>query len=213
MMVNILARSVTKWNRACRRNIDTIHKLHQLNNTILTTPFCWRRNTGLQTFFRRLLLLKTCKIPNQTSCGVCYAYLEHKHLFTISGCARSEPQVSHSSSESEIISSDAYPHSKCGIVYWNHVRIPMIRRSLRAQVSNVTLFHILLINFLFDTFDHVPSEIPESSFPASFCFSKYEDNEAVIRMIIKGHSPDWRTQLVDLDGLFARVNLDASISI
>ena len=37
--------------------------------------------------------------------------------------------------------------------------------------------------FAFDMLDHVPSNIPESSFPARLQI--FEDNEAVIRMIIR----------------------------
>ena len=45
----------------------------------------------------------------------------------------------------------------------------------------------------------------------------FEDNEAVIKMIIKGRSPTMRhvsrTHRVDLDWLFDRVNLDSKIQI
>ena len=41
-----------------------------------------------------------------------------------------------------------------------------------------------------------------------------EDNEALIKMIIKGRSPTMkRTHRVSLDGLFDRINLDPKIQI
>ena len=45
----------------------------------------------------------------------------------------------------------------------------------------------------------------------------FEDNEAVIKMIIKGRSPTMRhvarTHRVDLDWLFDRINMDPRIQI
>ena len=52
-----------------------------------------------------------------------------------------------------------------------------------------------------DMIDHLPSNFPDSSCRAKSLF--FQDNEAVMRMSIKGRSPSWkhafRTQFVDLD--------------
>ena len=60
--------------------------------------------------------------------------------------------------------------------------------------------------------DRISSDISTSSFSAIF-----EDNEAVIRMIIKSRGPNLRlvsrTHRVDLDWLIERINLDSSILI
>ena len=54
-----------------------------------------------------------------------------------------------------------------------------------------------------DMVDHVPSNIPESSLPDRLYI--FEDNNAVIRMITEGRSPDLshvsRSHRVDLDWL------------
>ena len=66
-----------------------------------------------------------------------------------------------------------------------------------------------------DTVDNVSSNVPVISFPGRLF--NIDDNEAVIRMIIKDSSPILRhvsrTHCVDLDWLMERINLDSSISI
>ena len=63
--------------------------------------------------------------------------------------------------------------------------------------------------------DHVPSSGTHSGSNAMLYV--FEDNEAVIKMIIKGRSPTMRhvsrTHRVALDWLFDRINLDSKIQI
>ena len=63
--------------------------------------------------------------------------------------------------------------------------------------------------------DHVPSNTTHIGSNAMLCV--FEDNEAVIKMIIKGRSPTMRhasrTHRVALDWLFDRINLDPRIQI
>ena len=71
-----------------------------------------------------------------------------------------------------------------------------------------------MINDL-DNVDFVPSNF-NSSHQEALLFV-FEDNEAVIKMIIKGRSPTMRhvsrTHRVALDWLFDRINLDPKIQI
>ena len=46
-----------------------------------------------------------------------------------------------------------------------------------------------------DEVDHVPSSIPGNSFPVMFY--NFEDNEAVIRMIMEGRSPNVETRVTN----------------
>ena len=66
-----------------------------------------------------------------------------------------------------------------------------------------------------ENIDSVPSNVQFSRQEALLCV--FEDNEAVIKMIIKGRSPTMRhvsrTYRVALDWLFDRVNLDPGIQI
>ena len=61
-----------------------------------------------------------------------------------------------------------------------------------------------------ENIDSVPSNVQSSRQEALLCV--FEDNEAVIKMIIKGRSPTMRhvsrTDRVTLDWLFDRINLD-----
>ena len=63
--------------------------------------------------------------------------------------------------------------------------------------------------------DSVPSNVQSASQEALLYV--FEDNEAVIKMILKGRSPTMRhvsrTQRVALDWLFDRINLDPKIQI
>ena len=63
--------------------------------------------------------------------------------------------------------------------------------------------------------DAVPSNVQSARQEALLCV--FEDNEAVIKMIIKGRSPSMRhvsrTHRVALDWLFDRINLDSKIQI
>ena len=71
-----------------------------------------------------------------------------------------------------------------------------------------------MINDL-DKVDFIPSNVQSSHQEALLYVS--EDNEAVIKMIIKGRSPTMthvsRTHRVALDWLFDRINLDPKIQI
>ena len=70
-------------------------------------------------------------------------------------------------------------------------------------------------NFDLSNVDHVSSNAKFSRFGAMLYI--FEDNEAVIKMIIKGRSPTMRhvsrTHIVALDWLFDRMNLDPKIQI
>ena len=66
-----------------------------------------------------------------------------------------------------------------------------------------------------ENIDSVPSNVQSSRQEALLYV--FEDNEAVIKMIIKGRSPAMRhvsrTHRVALDWLFDRINLDPKIQI
>ena len=70
-------------------------------------------------------------------------------------------------------------------------------------------------NVISTNIDHVPSNTKNSD--SSAMLYVFEDNEVVIKMIIKGRSPSMRhvsrTHRVALDWLFHRINLDPKIQI
>ena len=71
------------------------------------------------------------------------------------------------------------------------------------------------VNLDLNNVDHVSSNVRSSRFGAML--NVFVDNEAVIKMIIKGRSPTMRhvsrTDRVSLDWLLDRINLDPKIQI
>ena len=87
------------------------------------------------------------------------------------------------------------------------------RGNLRVMITNTTKSHNK-IDVMKDI-DAVLSNVQSARQEALLCV--FEDNEAVIKMIIKGRSPTMRhvsrTHRVALDWLFDRINLDSKIQI
>ena len=92
------------------------------------------------------------------------------------------------------------------------------KRELRGNLSAVVKSNmhntipVKHTNVIPTNIDHIPSNTTNSG--SSAMMYVFEDNEAVIKMIIKGRSPTMRhvswTHRVALDWLFDRINLDFS---
>ena len=160
---------------------------------------------------------RSLKTQNQHQAEFC-AFLEVEHLCRSVGCASKQTSVSHSSAESEIISLDAglRMDGLLALDLWDLVievlrttpelpkpteacmretgaKIQSTRKGQNVDLSNV---------------DQVPSNAHLSEKESQL--NMFEDNEAVIKMIIKGRSPTMRhvssTHRVALDWLFDRIN-------
>ena len=146
------------------------------------------------------------------------------HTFVpISWTCKKQTAVSHSSTESEIISFDTglrldgFPALE--------LRDPIV--SVLGNVSRVSDRSRQLDNDVhkrhksqkkidvMEDIDSVPSNVQSASQEALLYV--FEDNEAVIKMIIKGRSPTMRhvsrTHRVAFDWLFDRINLDSKIQV
>ena len=101
-------------------------------------------------------------------------------------------------------------HKEQGDLFMNkrEVRSPPLTQIKKRKQSQ------RVINDL-DNVDFIPSNVKSSHQEALLYV--FEDNEAVIKMIIKGRSPTMRnvsrTHRVALDWLFDRINLDPRIQI
>ena len=165
-----------------------------------------------------------------TSGGTLCVFGSHT-LVPISWMCKKQTSVSHSSTESEIISLDAglrldgIPALDFGdlivLVLGNTTQNH--DRTVRPVVCSSEICsppHTIhkrkqsrkVINDL-DDVDFIPSNV-QSSHQEAFLYV-FEDNEAVIKMIIKGRSPTMRhvcrTHSVALDWLLDRINLDPKI--
>ena len=149
------------------------------------------------------------------------------HTFVpISWMCKKQTSVSHSSTESEIISLDAGLRLDGipALDFWdlivfvlgnttqNHdgTEKPIVCRDKNyVHQQSRGMFNVL------NNVDRVPSNVKCSHQEALLYV--FEDNEAVIKMIIKGRSPTMRhvsrTHRVALDWLFDRINLDPKIQI
>ena len=135
---------------------------------------------------------------------------------------KKQTSVSHSSTESEIISLDAGLRldripavdswDLIVSVLGNTVQTP--ERPGRPVVNGKKQRSQGMTNVL-NSIDCVPSNVQFSHQEALLCV--FEDNEAVIKMISKGRSPTMRhvsrTHRVALEWLFDRINLDPKIQI
>ena len=156
-----------------------------------------------------------------TSGGTLCVFGSHT-LVPTSWMCKKQTSVSHSSTESEIISLDAGLRldgipalDLCDLIVsvlkntsQNH------DRPGRPGVSDKNQRSQGMTN-VFNRIDSVPSNV-QSSHQEALLYV-FEDNEAVIKMIIKGRSPTMRhvsrTHRVALDWLFDRINLDPKIQI
>ena len=156
------------------------------------------------------------------------------HTFVpISWMCKKQTSVSHSSTESEIISLDAglgldgipaldlwdlivavlgntnQSHKERGDPFMNKREVHSIPHTIQKRKQSQGVINDL------DNVDFIPSNANSSHEEASLYV--LEDNEAVIKMIFKGRSPTMshvsRTHRVALDRLFDRINLDPKIQI
>ena len=139
------------------------------------------------------------------------------HTFVpISWMCKKQTAVSHSSTESEIISLDTGLRldGLPALELWDLIFSVLGNVSRVSDRSGQLDKSHNKIDAMKDI-DSVPSNVQSSRQQA--LLSVFEDNEAVIKMIIKGRSPSMRhvsrTHRVALDWLFDRINLDPNIQI
>ena len=204
---------MTKWIEARDRRLNRL--ISYIHHTCEYKQYCYVGNTAKQ---RRLGLFQDSDFAGDledstsTSGGtLCVFWM-----------CKKQTSVSHSSTESEIISLDAGLRldGLLALELWDlivsvlgymtqtterTVRPVIIDRSHKSQGKINALKNI----------DCVPSNV-QSSHQEALLYV-FEDNKAVIKMIIKGRSPTMRhvsrTHRVALDWLFDRINLDSKIKI
>ena len=147
-------------------------------------------------------------------------YLEVIHFVPISWMCKKQTSVSQSSTESEIISLDTGLRldGLPALELWD--LIVSVFGSV-SQISDRTGQPVNGKNKSYNKIDvvhdidSVPSNVQSARQEALLYV--FQDNEAVIKMIIKGRSPNMRhvsrTRRVALDWLFDRINLDPKIQI
>ena len=177
-------------------------------------------------YFKTLILQESSKDSKSTSGGVLCIFASHTFV-PISRMCKKQTSVSHSSTEVEITFLEAglrmdgiHPLTLWDLVIQMFHSVPnkieQPKEELREDPLQATKpnMHNLIqckhTNVIPTDIDHIPSTTMHSG--AGAMLYVFEDNEAVIKMIIKGRSPTMRhvsrTHRVALDWLFDSINLD-----
>ena len=218
--VNMLAREVTKWTVACDRRLHRMiswmhHTVeHAQINHVGDTPdkcciimFCDASFAG------------DLKDSKSTSGGV-LCLVGPNTFVVLNWLCKKQGAVSHSTSEAEIISLDAGARMEAlpALLLWDlviDVFDPPPKVTPKPIKTQETLIMYKQLYDMFGSIDYVPPSLPISFGRAKLYL--LEDNDAVIKMIIKERSPAMRhvarTHRVDLDWLFERINRDPAVFI
>ena len=218
--VNKLVRSITIWTKACDKRLNRL--ISYIHHTCEYKQYCYVGNTAKQCrpgLFQDSDFAGDLEDSKSTSGETLCIFGSHTFVPTSWMCKK-QTSVSHSSTESDNISLDAGLRLD-GIpaldlwdlivsVLGNTIETP--ERLVRPVVNDKDQRSQGMTNVL-DHIDCVPSNVQFSHQEALLYV--FEDNEAVIKMIIKGRSPTMRhvsrTHRVALDWLFDRTNLDPKI--
>ena len=196
--VNKLARSITKWAKACDKRLCRL--ISYIHHTCKCKKYCCVGNTAKQCrleLFQDSDFAVDLEESKSTSGGTLCIFGSHTFV-PISWMCKKQTSVSHSLTESEIISLDAGLRLD-GIpalelwdlivsVLGNTIQTP--ERPGRPVVNDKDQRSQGMTNVL-NHIDCVPSNVQFSHQEA--LLSVFEDNEALIKMIIKGKKPDNET--------------------
>ena len=215
--VNKLARSITEWTKACDKRLNRL--ISYIHHTCEYKQYCHVGNTAKQC---RLGLFKDSDFAGDledsksTSGGTLCIFGSHTFV-PISWMCKKQTAVSHSTTESEITSLDTGLRldGLLALELWDlivSVLGNVSRVSDRSgQPDNDVHKHRKSqkkINVT-ENVDLVPSNVQSPR--QEVLLYVFEDNEAVIKMIIKGRSPTMRhatrTHRVALDWLFDRIQI------
>ena len=221
--VNKLARSITKWTKACDKRLNRL--ITFFHHTSEYKQYCHVGNTAKQCrlgLFQDSDFAGDLEDSKSTSGGTLCIFGSHTFV-PMSWMCTKQTSVSHSSTESEIISLDTGLRldGLPALELWDlivsvlgnisHVSDNPGRLEIDAHKRQKSQSRIDVVKDI----DLVPSIVQSANHEASLYV--FEDNEAVIKMIIKGRSPTMRhvsrTHRVALDWLFDRINLDPKIQI
>ena len=232
--VNKLARSITKWTKASDERLWRLISSY-IHHTFEYEQYCLVGNTAKQCrlgLFQDSDFAGDLEDSKSTSGGTWCIFGSHTFV-PISWMCKKQTSVSHSSTDSEIIYLDAglrldgipaldlwdlivavlgntdqsHQEREDPCTNLREVRAAPHKLQKREQSQGV-------INDL-DNVYFIPSNVNSSHQEALLYV--FEDNEAVIKMTIKGRSPTMRhvsrTHRVALDWLFDRIHLDPKIKI
>ena len=212
--VNKFARPITKWTKACDKRLNRL--ISYIHHTCEYRQYCHVGNTAKQCrlgLFQDSDFAGDLEDSKSTSGGTLCIFGSHTFV-PISWMCKKQTSVSHSSTEAEIISLDAGLRidGLLALELWALIVSVFGNVSRVSDRSGQPDESQKKIDVMKDI-DSIPSNVQSSRQEALLYV--FENNEAVIKMIIKGRSPTKRhvsrTHRVALDWLFDRINLDSKI--
>ena len=193
--VHKLARSITKWTKACDKRVNRL--ISYIHHTCEYRQYCHVGNTAKQCrlgLFQDSDFAGDLEDSKSTSGGTLCVFGSHTFV-PISWMCKKQTSVSHSSTESEIISLDTGLRldGLPALELWDLIisvfgNISHISDRTEQPVNGKNKSHNK-INVIKDI-DSVPSNVQSANREALLYV--FEDNEAVIKMIMKGRSPTMR---------------------
>ena len=217
--VNYLARKVTKWNAACDRRIHRL--IAYIQSTKDWSQICFVGNTPDECWIALFTDASfAAELEDSKSTSGSYMCLVGSHTFVpISWMCKKQTAVSHSSSEAEIIALDAALRLEGlpSLMLWDLILdLYSPKQSAKSQGNSLVVppTHLSPQSILSQV-DAVPPSYPSSTGRGRLII--FEDNDAVIKMTVKGRAPTLRhvprTHKVDLDWLFERLREDPGVFI
>ena len=197
--VNKFARSITKWTKACDKRLSRL--ISHIHHTCEYKQYCHVRNTAKQCklgLFQDSDFAGDLEDSQSTSGGTMCIFGSHTFV-PISWMCKKQTSVSHSSTESEIISLDAGLRLDgipaldvwdpiVTVLHGNTHQNDQVRRDpYKSPTRNKIHGKIDDLNNV----DFISSNVNSSRQEALLYV--FEDNEAVIKMIIEGKKPDNET--------------------
>ena len=200
--VNKLARSITKWTKACDKSLNRL--ISYIHHTCEKKQYCHVGNTAKQCrlgLFEDSDFAGDLEDSKSTSGGTLCIFGSHTFV-PLSWMCKKQTSVSHSSTESEIMSLDLPGNTNQSKQVQGDPKKSPTRKKIPGKID-------------LNSVDFVSSNANSSRQEAVLYI--FEDNETVIKMIIKVRSPTMRhvsrTHRVALDWLFDGINLDPKIQI
>ena len=235
--VNKLVRAITKWTRACDKRLARL--ISHIHHTCEFKQYCHVGNTAQQFrlgLFQDSDFARDTEDSKSTSGGILCIFGSHTFV-PISWMCKKQTSVSHSSTGAETISPDAFLRMDGipALDLWNFgYRVfhcspkKPIKPKIYLHRELLASYHIKQAHpkpnqnfnqarqfWFVSHVDNVLSNVKFAQSAAMLCV--FEDNESVIKMIIKGRSPTMRhvlrTHRVALVWSFDRINLDPKIQI
>ena len=217
--VNKLARSITKWTKACDKRLNRL--ISKIHHTCEYKQYCHVGNTAKQCrlgLFQDSDFAGDLEDSKSTSGGTSSVFGSHTFVPTSWMCKK-QTSVSQSSTESEINSLDTGLRldGLLALELWDLIvcvfgNISHVSDRTGQPVNVKNKYNQ---NDVMQDIDSVPSNV-QSARQEGLLYV-FEDTEAVIKMIMKGRSPTMghvsRIHRVALDWLFDRINLDPKIQI